>query len=390
MINQTDSWLLNNLPFYWAPLNKPSNGHEIPDYLSFELDICETTGRIIQKSNKEVSRALETAYSTGSMFSGMMDKDGIGKSYADDFIPIIVEAAASSKSFSDMNILEIGCGTGYLLKRLRDMGAKCTGIEPGNHAIKTANKYDVDIINDYYPSKNIRDKYDLIIHYGVLEHIEDPITFLKNLSNNLKPSGQIILSVPNVENSIRTGDISMVFHEHFSYFNMNSLYNTLTYGGLDNINIMGSRFGRALYASGKVGTSNFKFKKCIVMNEFNQFTSYKNKVISNTEYISGYIEKIANMGNTLGIYVPLRLMNTIAIRKINLSHCRFFDDNRLLHGTYLPGINIPIESREMLINKPTDSVLIASDTFGQKILKHIVPLLPSPTEVTLLGDLTCS
>ncbi len=389
MINQTDSWFLNNLPFYWSPLNKPSNIQGIPDCLPLELGICETTGRIIQKSNKEVSHALKTAYSTGSMFSGMMDKDGIGKSYADDFIPIIVEAAGS-KSFSNMNILEIGCGTGYLLKRLSDMGAKCTGVEPGNHAIKAANKYDVDIINDYYPSKNIRDKYDLIIHYGVLEHIEDPIIFLKSLSNNLKPSGQIILSVPNVENSIRTGDLSMVFHEHFSYFNMNSLYNTLSYGGLDNINILESCFGRSLYASGKVGISNFKFQNNSVMNEFNQFNSYKNKVITNTECIAGYIERIANMGKTLGIYVPLRLMNTIAIRKINLSHCRFFDDNRLFHGTYLPGINIPIESREMLINKPTDSVLIASDTFGKKILEHIVPLLPPSIEVTLLGDLTCS
>lgn len=62
----------------------------------------------------------------------MMDDNGIGKLYADDFIKYIHE----EENIAGKKILEIGCGTGYLLYELQKEGAEVLGIEPGTYGIK--------------------------------------------------------------------------------------------------------------------------------------------------------------------------------------------------------------------------------------------------------------
>jgi hypothetical protein len=52
-----------------------------------------------------------------------------------------------------------------------------------------------------------------------------------------------------------------------------------------------------------------------------------------------------------------------------------------LHGTFFPGIEIPIEGRNDLLNNPTDIVLIMSNSFGKIIAKEIKPELPSNTAI---------
>jgi len=41
--------------------------------------------------------------------------------------------------------------------------------------------------------------FDVIFSYYVLEHLRDPIEYLKTLQKYLKPMGRIILEVPNVD-----------------------------------------------------------------------------------------------------------------------------------------------------------------------------------------------
>ncbi len=379
------NWFIHNLPFYWGPLKEPNNSHGLPNNLPFELGVCEETGRILQVPCKKVLSSLEKAYSIGSMITGMMEEEGIGKDYAEDFLTYITETTGDS--LRGKRILEIGCGTGYLLKRLKNKGAKCIGIEPGAHGIKGSIKYKVEIIHDYYPSNKVNGYFDIILLYGVLEHIEDPVQFLGSILNNLTKEGYMILSAPDEGVSIDNGDISMLFHEHFSYFCMESLYNSLFLSGVKNIKIEKSGFGSALYASGQIGENNADSIKISALDQVQRYNSYKIKAIENAKNISEYIKNTKNTHKTLGIYVPARLINAIFMENIDLLNCRFFDDNPLLQGTYYPGINIPVESKKELINKPTDHVLISSCTFGDKIFESIRYLLPNFTKIKSFNDI---
>lgn len=96
-------------------------------------------------------------------------------------------------------ILEIGCSDGRFLERLREQGHKnLYGVERNKKAAETArskgfNVNSEDISVSDWPHK----KVDVIILNQVLEHVSDPIGFLKSVSRLLTTEGRIYLSLPN-------------------------------------------------------------------------------------------------------------------------------------------------------------------------------------------------
>ncbi len=65
-------------------------------------------------------------------------------------------------------------------------------------------------------------KYDLIILSHVIEHINEPVEFLKKLKEDyLKPTGQIYLEVPLYDNTVHLmGDFHLAHKFYFSYYSL--------------------------------------------------------------------------------------------------------------------------------------------------------------------------
>lgn len=375
----TFSWQFENLPFFWKPLKKPSNGKNIPDSLLFCLYVEKNTGTLMQKPNRIVSDTLSLVYRKGSKITGLMQNRGIGRQYAEDFINFI-NNSLKRDSLSNLRILEIGCGTGYLLYRLKCLGGDVLGLEPGAHGQAGKVKYDVPVIKDFFPSDHLKEKFDLIIIYAVLEHIEKPTEFLRLIGEHLVKDGKIILSVPNCEPYIEYGDISMLLHEHWSYFTSNTLKQTLRCAGGQNIFIQNSGFGGTLYGITSIGgeikqANNNEISYC--EKQAYNFQKLAKRSISR---IFNVFENAARNEQTVSIYVPNRIINMLTMLDTNLNF-RFFDDNIELHGTFFPGIDIPIEGRNDLLNNPTDVVMIMSNSFGKIIAKEIKPELPRNTVI---------
>jgi 2-polyprenyl-3-methyl-5-hydroxy-6-metoxy-1,4-benzoquinol methylase len=96
-------------------------------------------------------------------------------------------------------ILEVGSGDGFFLEKMFNDGYKITGIEISKQRRERAKKITKARIIDHdlsYDSKNI-EKFDTIVLFHVLEHIQKPKIFLKNISKLLNPKGKIIVEVPN-------------------------------------------------------------------------------------------------------------------------------------------------------------------------------------------------
>lgn len=105
---------------------------------------------------------------------------------------------------SPVRILDVGTASGYLGKILKGRGHCIAGIEYDTVAAESAkNYYDsfrvADIETFEFP---YRGEFDYIVFADVLEHLRDPAAVLRTCLPALKPSGKIIISVPNVANFV--------------------------------------------------------------------------------------------------------------------------------------------------------------------------------------------
>lgn len=369
-------WDVGKLPFIYTPIKSPTNGNDLPDFLMFSLSVDPETGMLRQVIKKPVSAALSKAYIKGSMISGMMDESGIGRQYADDFLAFLINSFKTN-NFKGKRILEIGCGTGYLLYRLKLLGADVLGVEPGPQGQYGTQKFMIPIINEFFPSAKINGTFDLIILYGVLEHIKSPDSFISCLKKYLSNSGTVAMSVPNSKPYIKVGDISMLLHEHYRYFTKNTLFNVINQILNCDVNIKKSSFGSCLYAITKKKSLATVLNSSIVKQEIETALKYKSLAEEKINKIHNYLCKSANRTSTVGIYVPGRIVNALSLIKdsVDLSKLRFFDDNELLQNTYYAGFNIQIESRKSLIASPPSEILIMSYSFGEKIREQLKTIL---------------
>lgn len=94
--------------------------------------------------------------------------------------------------------LEVGCGAGALLYELAEKGFRCTALETSAAALDIANKIHADsgvsIVNE--PNDQWRGRFDYVLAFEVLEHIEDDKMALAQWFQWLKPGGKLLLSVP--------------------------------------------------------------------------------------------------------------------------------------------------------------------------------------------------
>ena len=100
----------------------------------------------------------------------------------------------------DLKILECGCGLGYLTYSMYKEGFNIIGLDISQNAIDEAIKYfgDIYVCADIFEyAKEHRGEYDRIILTQVIEHVENPVEWIKTLFTMLKNDGKIILSTEN-------------------------------------------------------------------------------------------------------------------------------------------------------------------------------------------------
>jgi SAM-dependent methyltransferase len=97
----------------------------------------------------------------------------------------------------DTRLLEIGCASGFFLSEVKKYVKTATGVELTKEYVNYATGRGLDVREslDEIPD----DSCDLIFMFHVLEHIDDPIKYLKEVKRKLSSNGKMIIEVPNVE-----------------------------------------------------------------------------------------------------------------------------------------------------------------------------------------------
>jgi 2-polyprenyl-3-methyl-5-hydroxy-6-metoxy-1,4-benzoquinol methylase len=97
-------------------------------------------------------------------------------------------------------LLDVGCGSGVLLERIRSLGWEVEGLDVDAFAVENARRKGLKIhLDDLERCRFPDGSFDVITMRHVIEHVEDPQRLLRECHRILKPSGRLVLLTPNAQ-----------------------------------------------------------------------------------------------------------------------------------------------------------------------------------------------
>jgi len=112
----------------------------------------------------------------------------------------LAQMAQSTKGL----LIDVGCGNGDKLRLAQQLGWRGVGIEMDAAAVQAAVAQGLNVVQGGYELlARYTGQADCVVCSHVLEHVHQPLGFLRLLLESLKPQGVLLLSVPNASSVLR-------------------------------------------------------------------------------------------------------------------------------------------------------------------------------------------
>lgn len=101
-------------------------------------------------------------------------------------------------------VLDVGCSAGHFLYAIEPFVGECVGIEYNQaNARSVRERLGFRVYTTPIEETDLPQRYfDLVTVFHALEHMSDPLSFLKTARRYLKPSGSLYVEVPNARDAL--------------------------------------------------------------------------------------------------------------------------------------------------------------------------------------------
>jgi SAM-dependent methyltransferase len=133
---------------------------------------------------------------------------------------IIKNTNTAHTNTAHMSVLDVGCATGALLEKLRDRGWACAGVEISPSAEYAREERGLDVRRESLEEARFPDgAFDLVLASHLIEHLNSPATFVREVCRVLAPGGYFIVTTPNI-----AGFQAKLFRNHWRSAIFDHLY----------------------------------------------------------------------------------------------------------------------------------------------------------------------
>ena len=122
-----------------------------------------------------------------------------------DINPLRLNYIDKAVTLKGKTVLDVGCGGGILSESMAERGAKVTGIDLGEKALKVAQLHslesgvavDYQLISVEKLAEQQPTSFDVVTCLEMLEHVPDPASVVAACAKLVKPGGQVFFSTIN-------------------------------------------------------------------------------------------------------------------------------------------------------------------------------------------------
>ena len=352
--------LANNL------LNKENDECEL---YPLELNYCENC------HNCQLSVSVDPK----KMFSNYLYLSSVSDTFKKHFIEAANKYVKEFKlSAKKSYIIDIGSNDGVALKPFRDLGfKKILGIEPAKNLAKMANKNKIKTINCFLEEKNlkkIKKNADLILASNVFAHSDKLKEMANCMLKLLNSKGTIIIEVQYLLNTLQDLTFDNIYHEHYNYWSLTSLINFFkqfkakivkaekinTHGGSLRVFIKKDKNSKIDKSVKNLLDEENKFG----LTKFSTYKEFAEKVYTIKKNVKNNIQKLKSNGKKIiGYGSPAKATTSLNFFGVSKEIDFIVEDNKLKHGKFIPGVNIPIVSKEKITDKNNTIIVLAWNFF---------------------------
>ena len=137
------------------------------------------------------------------------------------------------------DLLDLGCGYGYLLDEARSFFDQRVGTDFSSQAAEIARATGAEVYIGGIEQLPPERKFDCVVAIQVIEHVYEPLSFVRRIASHAKPGSHILLATPDIGGVLRKlmgrRWPSFKVPEHVLYFDYRTLSSLMVRAGLNDI-----------------------------------------------------------------------------------------------------------------------------------------------------------
>ena len=347
--------------------------NSVKDYVEkypLEMNYCENCYNV----------QLSVAVQSEKMFSNYFYLSSTSESFKKHFNDASNKYIKEFKLKKNSYIVDIGSNDGIGLLPFKNLGFKnLLGVEPAKNLCKLSNKKGIKTINGFLNEKTlvkIKKNANLVLASNVFAHADNLKSMANCMLKILSNKGVLIIEVQYLINTIKDLTFDNIYHEHFNYWSLTSLnffFKNLnsTIFKAEKISTHGGSL--RIYVSKMKNKKLDKSVKKILMEEekfgIKKFTTFKKfeknvlllkaNVLKNLQKLKLNGEKIIGYGS------PAKASTALNFFGVNKEIEYIVEDNKLKHNKIVPGVDIPIYSKNKIKYKNPTVVVLAWNFFDE-------------------------
>lgn len=265
-------------------------------------------------------------------------------------------------------VLEIGCNDGVLLKQLPSSWHRL-GVDPSDVAAR-ARSDEYELFNEPFTqalgaSAGFGESIDLITGSNCLGHISDLLDVFRGVSAALRPGGEFVVEVHDLDVTLSTGQWDTIYHEHKAEWSDRALARCLAPLGFslvakERYPLHGGLL-RAVFRKDERATLGPSARK----NSFDALASAYRDRRSTTTY-RRLADAVEN-AQTIAAYGAAGRANVWLNQLPELPFQYIVDESPLRAGKWIPRVVTPVVSREHLKEHPPDACVITAWNYAADI-----------------------